>query len=205
MSENDSQSKTSEIYDALPFMEAFPFEDYEIALEAEGKDLTELGVSPILLNTLGGLGKQEYLAFYYIENESAVQISFCVEDIELISKTAERVKKLNSVLEYLDQGLKSESIEFKIHIIKKSKKFVKLLESENLVYAPFTEVLKEMLDLYKVTLGSSQILGVQRMNLQKIDENRLTAKQKDAILAFFNFQLHYVKILLGIVIAAKIF
>lgn len=205
MSENGSKDKTSELYETLPFMESFPFEEYEITLEAEGKDTAELGISQILLNVLGTFGKEERLVFSYLEKDSAVQISFYLDDVGKAADSSSKVKKLNSVKDELDEAIASTSLDLKIEAIKKSKKFIKLLDSENLLYAPFTEVLQDMLDLYQVTLTSSQILGVQRLQIKKLDEDRLILRQKDAICAFFNFQLHYAKILLGIVIAAKIY
>ena len=45
----DSLDKTSELYLTLPFMEAFPFKEYDIALEVEGSGPEDLGVDPILI------------------------------------------------------------------------------------------------------------------------------------------------------------
>ena len=53
MSESEPLDKTSELYIVFPFMEAFPFEDYELTLEMEGTDPADIGVAPILIQMLG--------------------------------------------------------------------------------------------------------------------------------------------------------
>jgi hypothetical protein len=205
MSENDSLDKTSELYKDLPFMEAFPFKEYEITLETEGIDSAELGIAPILLNTLGTFGTENHINFNYIENDELVLISFYLEDVVHVSNISQKIKKLNSVKDDLNEGLSSNSLQVKIDHIKKSKKFIKLLESDNLEYAPFTDVLQDMMSINDVTLTSQQVLGIQKLNLLKIQEEDLVTKQREVIVSFLNFQLHYARIILGIVIAAKIY
>lgn len=204
MGENGSQNKTLELYETLPFMESFPFEEYEIEVETEGNDPAELGVAPILLNVLGTFGQDEKIIFNYFEKGTAIQISFHLEDVAAIADSSSKIKKLNVFNEILNTAVISDSIEKKIEIIKESKKLIKLLDCENLLYAPFTEVLKDMLELYQVSLTSLQLLGVQKLQSKKLEEDNLSSNQKEAILSYFNFQLHYARIILGVVIAAKI-
>lgn len=204
MGENGSQNKTLELYETLPFMESFPFEEYEIEVETEGNDPAELGVAPILLNVLGTFGQDEKIIFNYFEKGTAIQISFHLEDVAAIADSSSKIKKLNIFNEILNTAVISDSIEKKIEIIKESKKLIKLLDCENLLYAPFTEVLKDMLELYQVSLTSLQLLGVQKLQSKKLEEDNLSSNQKEAILSYFNFQLHYARIILGVVIAAKI-
>lgn len=204
MGENKTKGKTLDIRSVLPYMEAFPYDNYEIVLEEE-EDLDPIDISPILLNVFGPLNKDEKVTFKYLEKDSIVQISFYLDDVEYIAAASNKIKKMDSINEDLEKALTTKSLEEKIESIKRSKKFIKLLDSDHLLFAPFTEVLRDMLDLYDTSLIASQILGVQRLQHKKIEEEKLTQKQKDAVSAFFNFQLNYAKIILGIVIAVKIY
>ena len=202
MGEKHSLDKTSELYDILPFMEAFPFTEYKITLET---DEIDSGIAPMLLNVLGTFGTSTHLNFYYTENDSAVQISFDQDDVFDIEDISYRIKILNSIREYLDTSIQSDVIKDKFAAIKKSKKFIDLLESDNLSYSPFIEVLQDMCEIHDITFSTPQLLGIQKLSFAQIHEPQLTPKQRETLKSFLNFKLHYVKIILGIVIAAKIY
>lgn len=204
MAENDSLDKTSELYETFPFMEAFPFEEYGITLETEGTSPTELGISPILVSALGSFGTEKNCSFTYHEKETAFRISFYQEDVADVAAYSKNIKKLDSVAEDFALGLKATRISEKLEHVKRCRKFIKSLKLESLLYAPLNDVLNDLLDLHQVSLTSDRLLGLQRLNLSKIKEDSLTRHEKEAIRSFFDFQLHYARILLGIVIAVKI-
>lgn len=200
--ENRPNGENLEVYETFPFMESFPFGEYAISLEKEGTDPGEMGISPILLKTLGSFGTENHFNFSYIENENAFSISFYQEDIAAIAEIAVGVKKMNSIVEDFNEGLVELDLLKKIEHVKRSKKFIKSLELQNLLFAPMGEVLEDILKLHEVVLPSKAMLSIQK--LQKIDDSQFTPAQSTAVLNFLNFQLNYAKILMGIVIAAKI-
>ena len=204
MGENRSQDKELDIYSAFPFMESFPFEGYEIIIEKEGTDPREMGISPILLKTLGSFGTENRFNFTYIERENAFSISFYQDDICEVAEAAKGIKKLNDVALDLKEGLSERELSKKLEHVQQSKKFIKSLKLPNLLFAPMREVLDEIVKLHETSLSTDCILAVQKLNLQKLENLALTSAQADAIRTFLNFQLHYAKILLGVVIAAKI-
>ncbi len=203
MGEAHSANKTPGLYDILPFMEAFPFEDYEIEVEPEGDDISK-EVSSILIKTLGAFGASYNINFQYFEDESAVVVSFHEDDILYLTESAVKVKKMDSVLQDLLAGLASSNIKEKIEGIKKSKKFIKQLENDNLTYTRFEPFLSEMLKLNDAVLENELMLELHKLKPKKILEKNLSPEQAGSIAAYLNFQLHYCKILLGIVIAIKI-
>jgi len=205
MSENEPLDKTSELYTVLPFMEAFPFEGYEITLEADGSEPDNAGISPLILKQFDPIGTDNLLNFFYMDGETSMLVAFYQEDVAYIAETSTKIKKLTPVRDDLDSGLVSSSLKVKIDCVKRSKKFIGLLKSEELTDAPFSEVLKEVLDAYGAVLDSKQTLAVQKMNFKKIEETKLTSAERKAIGSFLDFQLNYAKIILGIVIAAKIY
>lgn len=202
MSEKRSLDKTSELYNILPFMESFPFTEYKITLE---EDDSEPDVAPMLLKALGTLGTQCSLTFYYTENDAEIQIVFDRDDIFDIEDISHKIKILNSVRECLDGSLQSDLIKDKIVAIKKSRKFIDLLELSNLSDSPFIEVLQDMCEIYNITFSTSHLLAIQKLSFTQLRESQLTLKQREILKSFLNFKLHYAKIILGIVIAAKIY
>jgi hypothetical protein len=205
MDESSSVDRTLDILKVLPFMEAFPFEEYQISLELEGTDPSELGVSPILIDALGTFGTDLNVHFFYVENDSKILIAINAEDVLYVSHVSDKITTLDTVLSDLNYGMQSPVLEDKITKIKQGKKFVKKLNNFNLLDPPFSEVLQEMLNLEEVVLTSNQMTGLNKLNVQKILDKPLTDTEKRTIFTYLNFQLHYIKILLGVVIATKIY
>lgn len=205
MSDENQLNKTEELYEDLPFMEAFPFDEYEIALEVEGTDFSEIGVSEILLNTLGSFGTSEKLNFFYREGTFKLMVSFNLDHIFDLAESAKNVKQLTPVKTYLESSLSERDIRPKLDALKKSKKFIEKLNSEPLYDPPFESILYDMLLMNDVNLTTTQILGVMQLNYDNIVGLGLSEKEIDSLNYFLNFRLHYVRIILGIVIATKIY
>lgn len=204
MSDEQPLDKTEELYHELPFMEDFPFDEYSIALEVEGTDFSEIGVSEILINTLGSFGTNEKLNFFYREGIFKLMVSFELDNICEISENSNKVVQLTPVKEYLDEALNSKDLNIKLEALKKSKRFIQKLESDDIYDPPFEAILYDMLLMNDVTLTTSQILGIIQLNYDNIVGLGLSDNQREAIYCFLNFRLHYARIILGIVIATKI-
>lgn len=205
MSEEESPDRILELYELIPCMEMFPFNEYQIALENEGKGPEEIGVSPLLIKTLGSFGKEQRVAFYYLEEETNIMISIDIDDIKYLIEISKKIKKLNSVNESLIQGLQSDSLEIKMAEIKRSKKFISLLDSDKLNGPPFENVLSDLIEINEVAFTSNQMIGLQRLNFKKLQISELSAAKLHVAKSYLNFQLNYARILLGIIISAKIY
>lgn len=204
MGEESELDKSSEVYKKFPFMEAFPFEEYSINLEEDELDVS-LEIAPILISALGKSSTLGLVNFQYLENDSAVTVSFPQKDIVHLTKVVGKIKKLDSVLTELSAGLAAPDIESKIKYIKGSKKFLRLFMSESLEKPKFESFLGELLTLNEAVLESELILELQKLKPSKILRCALSINEEATVLAYLNFHLHYCKILLGIVIAIKIF
>lgn len=204
MGEKKSLDKTSELYTVLPFMEDFPFEEYTITLEQEGIDPKDLGIAPILINTLGTFGTEDKINFFHRHGDAITQIIFLVDDVLYIESVANEVKTLDSTNDELDAAIQCGELEAKLSYVKKSKKFINQLNVNNFLLPSFQEVLEELVKIHEVVLTSEQILGLNKFNLKKVLSKPLSKKENLMVMEFLDFQLHYAKILLGIVIAAKI-
>lgn len=201
----DSLDKTSELYLTLPFMEAFPFKEYDIALEVEGSGPEDLGVDPILIKHLGSFGTEQIVNFNYSENVGPIIISINQEDVLYLAEISRKIKKMTPVREALDIGLNSNSLEEKAEEIKRSRVFIKSLDSDVLLDPRFEGVLADIMEVHGVNLTSTQLLALQKRSVAKLKKTPFSEKQYSVGKAYFDFQLHYAKILLGIIIAAKIY
>lgn len=205
MSDEQPLNKTEELYEELPFMEAFPFNEYDIALEVEGTDFSEIGVSEILLNTLGSFGTNEKINFFYREGKFKIMVAFNLDHLFELAENSKNVVQLTPIKKYLDEALQTNEINSKLEALIKSKRFINKLESDPLFDPPFEAILFDMFLMHDVTLSTTQILGVMQLNYDNIIGIGLAEKEIEVLNYFLNFRLHYVRIMLGIVIATKIY
>ncbi len=204
--ENESSlDKTQDLFKVLPFMSMFPFSEYDIRLEERGKDYLQLGISPLLIDMIGERGTTETVSFYYYDNESKVAISVSRDDLEWIVEESEKIKKMDAVRIALEKALNEEDLVQKSKAIKLGKKFTKDLGCDHMLSLDFGEILNEFLGIYDTVLTSKLKLGLQKLSEASIKSTDYSERQFRAVTGFLNFQLHYSRIILGVVIAAKIY
>lgn len=194
----------SELFEAFPFLIAFPFDEYEINLESGIDYLNELEVDPIIISAAGGYVKPEFINFYYEGEVNRITLSFYTYDLTYISDQASKIKKFDQIRKDLDDGLKSDSLLNKIEIIKKGDIFLKKLGSSLKSTGSFGKILDEMLILGEIEMNKAMIKEIKSMK-PTIDESLFSEEEFQIIKSFYNLHLHHIKILLGIVIAIKIY
>lgn len=198
----DEHENELELFEALPFMESFPFDEYEVIMETEGTDVS--GISEILTDALGTFGISEKINFYYNEDSIKLLVSFSLDNIYDISDNSSNVVQLSPVRKYLDSALTTADVEEKLIAVRKSNKFIAKLKIDPLYVPPFESILYDMLIFTEVTLSTMQILGIMQLNYDKIFSLGISEKETKVLIYFLNFRLHYARIILGIVIATKI-
>ena len=147
----------------------------------------------------------DIINFYYIEDESNVSISIPRYDIEWIAQESSRVKKLDALRKTLDDALIDSNMITKVKAIKLSRKFTKSINCDNITGLDFNELLIEFTRLHETVLSSKIKLGLQKLSEASLKSTEFSERQFKAVESFLNFQIHYAKILLGIIIAAKIY
>ena len=85
------------------------------------------------------------------------------------------------------------------------RKFTKSINCDNVTGIDFNELLSDFLKVNETVLQARIKLGLQKLSVATINSTEFSEKQFNTVSAFLNFQIHYAKILLGIVIAAKIY
>jgi hypothetical protein len=198
------QEKKIDVFEAIPFLRSFPFDEYEIEMSVDGVDVADLGISPILIDALGTFGTEQYVRFYYDHLGSKTMVSIHADDVFDIQQEAQRVQKLDEIFKQLKEAITLNDIRKKVSLVKKSKKFIEQIGVEAVILISFTEVLAALAEAEGVELRqelSSALLG---LTTKSIIENVKTANDKRLAISYLDFHLHYAMIILGIVIAAKI-
>jgi hypothetical protein len=201
---NLNQDKGIDVFDVVPFLRSFPFDEYELDLSVDGIDALEMGISPLLIDVLGSFGTEEQVKFYYNQDGAKIMISIHVDDILDIQEEANRIQVLNLHVKYLSEALRSNEIAKKVSAIKKSRKFIVSLDVEALVGVPFGEVIAALAENADAEVTDTLITMLAQLSSKKLSDLQAKPQQKKLILDYLDFQLHYAMIILGIVIAAKI-
>lgn len=196
------------IYDEFPFMQAFPFNEYEIEINQDSLFYIQDEDAALDFSSMPGLkdlDPQEIVNFKYMASESDVIISFHIDDISYINEVSDTIKQIDKVRTILDSGLESDEFKEKIQSIKLGNTFIETVSPD----------FKEAKDTFKTVLDSiTSLNGVEMshklvqniLDLKKsIDVGKLTVNEVKSILMYLDFQLHHAKIILGVVIAAKIY
>lgn len=196
-----------EICDRLPFMQSFPFEDYKIVLEnASSPTAQDLGINPILSKSFNHIEPSKRVHFSYSDGDSTIMVSFYLDDLEYIEANQKRITKLDSVRIELETGLSTNDTAIKIATIKKGKAFVKKLNSSILDSPAFERILLDICEIKEANLATNVMLDLHKLNPNDtLKHGDFTKRERETIAAYLNFQLHYARIILGIVIAAKIY
>jgi len=179
------------IYEIFPFLESFPFEEYILSSGKDSDYHDDI------------IDKQELFDFQYTAMDKDITISFYKEDIEFLNMISGNVNKLDSLPEHIDQGLVSNNILDKFESIKKSKAFLKKVKSPAENENVFRSVLDGLQEINETSLSEGIIGKINKLDISLADY-KFTLNESMAIEAYLNFQLHHVKIMLGVVIASKI-
>lgn len=196
-------NSNEKLFEMFPFLRDFPFDDYTITLEKGMNFLNDLEVDPIIISE-GGYVKPEFVNFYYDGEINRITLSFYTYDLTYMMDQAKKIKKFDAVRKTVDDALKSESLLEKIDAVKKGDTFLKKLGSSLKATGAFGKILDEMLILAEVEMEKAMIKEIKGMK-KTIDENLFTEEEFQIVKSFYNLHLHHIKILLGIIIAIKIY
>jgi len=202
--DNLDQEKTIDVFEAIPFLRSFPFDEYEIEMSVDGIDAADLGISPILIDALGTFGTEQYVRFYYDHLGSKTMISIHADEVFDLQQESQKIKKLDEIFKQIKEAISIDDIRRKVSIVKKSKKFIKEIGVEAVSLISFTEVIVGLAEAEGVELKQELVSALHGLTAKSIIENTKTANDKRLIISYLDFHLNYAMIILGIIIAAKI-
>lgn len=198
-----SENSTDEIYKRFPFLSAFPFKQYSISLQKDEFEV-DLDIDPIIINSVGSLESPKQLCFHYVEQDTQIMLSFYEADVDFIYEKSSGVKFFDEIRRTIDLALDSDSINHKIEAIKRCNKFLSEVNSALVPNSNFIGVLNDLLGANGIVLPTRILSALHKMS-SNIKEEKFSIKEKSVVSAYFNFHLHHAKIVLGIIIAAKIY
>ena len=193
------------IFDIFPFLLSFPFHDYSITLEQGVDYLDDLGIDPIVLSAGGGgIATPDFVNFQHTGEESKITLSFYTYDISFIINNCSHILKFDDVRKSIDDGLNSLAIGEKLKSIKIGEKLVRKIGKSLVAGSSFNKLFDDLLKNNRHSLKADVIRDIKLKRL-KVPEYEYTEVEKSIIRSFYDLHLHHLKILLGIVIAIKIY
>jgi len=205
MSEADEHQQvtainTSQLYSEFPYLESFPFNNfYRIALT---KDITSNAIGPYLMDIAYATDETESITFSYKEEPHEIYIYFLKEDIIFFQAKATYIKTLNSVREALDDGLTSMDMSVKAKCVNLSISFLNKVDPGYADFGNFNGILNDLIEISNANFYT--LIAEKAKAFLEGRTVKLTTKERDVLTSYFNFQLHHAKIILGMIIAAKI-
>jgi len=191
--------KLSKVYTRHPFLKNFPFSDF--SLEAE-----ELSVPSIDIEEIGSSGEKAIIVnFAYTRGKQRTLISVFDRELGWLNRRADAISKLDSIVKIVNRGLESSEITTKRDSVVATEKWIKGISDKHtaLNYSTFNDILMRL-------VGTAQLRETVELinNINKLSAGakviRLDKKQYDIIMTYYDFQMIYCKLILGIIIAAKI-
>lgn len=179
------------IHEIFPFLESFPFDQYIISSGKASDKFDDV------------LSEEELIDFQYAALDKDIAVSFHKEDIEFLNMISENIKVLDSLREAIDRGLDSNDMIVKFESIKHSKKFLKKIESPAQQEDVFRSVFNGLQEINEVKISDGIVGKINKLD-KRLAKYKFTVNELMAVEAYLNFQLHHVKIMLGVVIASKI-
>jgi len=193
------------IFDIFPFLLSFPFHDYSITLEQGVDYLDDLGIDPIVLSAGGGgIAAPDFVNFQHTGEENKITLSFYTYDISFIINNCSHILKFDGVRKSIDDGLNSLAIGEKLKSIKIGEKLVRKIGKSLVAGSSFNKLFDDLLKNNRHSLKADVIRDIKLKRL-KVPEYEYTEVEKSIIRSFYDLHLHHLKILLGIVIAIKIY
>lgn len=193
------------IFDIFPFLLSFPFHDYSITLEQGVDYLDDLGIDPIVLSAGGGgIAAPDFVNFQHTGEENKITLSFYTYDISFIINNCSHILKFDDVRKSIDDGLDSLDIGEKLKSIKIGEKLVRKIGKSLVAGSSFNKLFDDLLKNNGHSLRADVIRDIKLKRL-KVPEYEYTEVEKSIIRSFYDLHLHHLKILLGIVIAIKIY
>ena len=194
----------AELYSLIPFLQAFPFPEYEIVLEKDSFDPAKMGVSPIILREISGLETPEMINFYFVDGDTQAMVTLYKNDLFHLLMMSEEVSVLDSVNEDLANAINASRLQEKVKAIVGNLEFVENLGFNFVDSGVFATLLDDLLELHGIDLPARLRTSVRNLSA-KINENRFSESELKVVTSYYNFLLNHIRILLGVVIAAKIY
>lgn len=198
-----AQDRTlSKVYANYPFLRNFPFQDFHIEAEELKRPQAEEGE---YVTTPVSVTNPFVINFVYTRDKQKTAISVFDRELAWLSTRAETISQLDDIAHIINDGLTSGDITKKRDAVLVIEHWLKKIADDRatLNYSTFNDILMRLIGVTQLKETVQLINNINKLssgaNVIKMDK-----KQYDIIMTYYDFQMIYCKLVLGIIIAAKI-
>ena len=198
-----AQDRTlSKVYANYPFLRNFPFQDFQI--EAEELKRPQLDDGEFVISANSTINPF-VINFVYTREKQTTAISVFDRELDWLSTRADLITELDDIVHIINEALPAGDIIKKRDAVLVIEHWLKKIEDERstLNYSTFNDILMRLIGVTQLKETVQLINNINKLssgaNVIKMDK-----KQYDIIMTYYDFQMIYCKLVLGIIIAAKI-
>lgn len=198
-----AQDRTlSKVYANYPFLRNFPFQDFHIEAEELKKPQAEDGEFAM---AAGPITNPFIINFVYTREKQKTAISVFDRELDWLSARAETITELDDIVKIINESLPTNDIIKKRDAVLVVEHWLKKIADDRatLNYSTFNDILMRLIGVTQLKETVQLINNINKLssgaNVIKMDK-----KQYDIIMTYYDFQMIYCKLVLGIIIAAKI-
>lgn len=192
----------SKVYSNYPFLRNFPFQDFQIEAAELKKPQQDDGE---IMSMPSVPGNPFVINFVYSREKQKTAISVFDRELDWLSARAESITELDSIVTIINDALQITDIIKKRDAVLVVEHWLKRIADDRatLNYSTFNDILMRLIG---VTQLKETVQLINNINKLSAGANviRMDKKQYDIIMTYYDFQMIYCKLVLGIIIAAKI-
>lgn len=192
---NTSQKQIDEkVIETVPFLENFPFDEFSISLAELPPPTGVISNNPIKIinfECLNGINST---------------INIFEKELWFLNSISDKITQLNDIKVSIDNGLAAPTILAKRDAILACEKWTTSFDETGQMkfsHETFLSVLAAMIDNHHTENPKPLVDSINKLH-QKTGIVRLDRQSEKTILCYYQFQLIYFKMVLGIIIASKI-
>ena len=189
---NTINTQTYMISSKYPFLKNFPFKEFSIEIGQNSSDNTEnQSVNPILIK------------FTYEKDKSSMTIFIFEQELTFINKVSEKITELDLLAKVINDALASPELLIKRDAVLFAEKWCSQLKDNRskLSYSTSNEILISLVGSHSELVTIINKIGKLQLVQGVVG---LTEKEYAITLTYYQYQLIYAKLLLGLVISSKI-
>lgn len=192
----------SKVYSNYPFLRNFPFQDFHIEAEELKRPQPEDGEFTM---TPTSVTNPFVINFVYTREKQKTAISVFDRELEWLNLRAESITELDDIVKIINDSLAANDIIKKRDAVLVVEHWLKKIADDRatLNYSTFNDILMRLIGVTQLKETVQLINNINKLS-SGANVIKMNKKQYDIIMTYYDFQMIYCKLVLGIIIAAKI-
>lgn len=187
-----------------PFLANFPFRDFVLEI-GELPAAPQAAPAPDLDQDTRVSKYNSPMVRFIFEKDVRFSINVHENDLVWISNRASEITELDVISQILDTAIDTKDLLVRRDAVEAADHWIKKLSDQKtmLAYSTFSEALTSLIGEKSINDATNLINNINKLANKK-GLVKLTADEASIVLTYYHFRLVYSKLILGIVIAAKI-